>query len=747
MAGNAKVPPIVIAVTGEDNASKVLADVAKKVAALEKSSDVTVDIDADAKQAQKIVAELESDLKQLDQNDPKVKVIADTLAASRDVKSLQELLDRLSKATTDFTVSADTDKAETGLDQVATDLKEIDGTDAKVKVTIDQDVVDRLDRAKKSTRELGDEGRQLGDRFGNVRGVSDGIGALDSRVLDTVEGVVDLGEALGGISPKLAGIGRILGNAGFIGAGIAVGIGAVSEVISLFSKAAEEARKRATEMGKAISDANGNIAEALRSSAVEKWSEQQISGLRLLGLTFNDVAEAVSGRITPAMARARAISDEVTAATAGWNEAEDQIVPVLKEKAKALGFTEEQTYALFNAVNDTNSLLSREGDAVDRGTKLYQDRAAVLGENEKLQTRTRKETELSARAAEDLTDRQEAATKAAEKEAEANEALAEGMETLATTYDTAAGRAEAWASAVSTADAPLDNLQRIADVNDSFAALTDSLKENGKAIDVNTEKGRANLDALDATADSINTLIGAQLEQGASYDDVRDQASRYRDELSKQLKQAGLTEEQIQEYQKTLGLTERDIETKIRLSGQEEARLKLQALNVDLDDLDDKEVVARIRQQIIVGDYVGALNEVQGYYNRNPANVRVVPSVDVNSLVSIRDQVRAAVSLAGGRSAQGGVVRRRVKAQPLKRASGGSVPVTVGEKGREDVWLPEGSYVVPSQRQRMWAQQATTNNLTITQGRDSDAAFEARVLRAMRNYRRHNASLFSGSGV
>jgi hypothetical protein len=93
--------------------------------------------------------------------------------------------------------------------------------------------------------------------------------------------------------------------------------------------------------------------------------------------------------------------------------------------------------------------------------------------------------------------------------------------------------------------------------------------------------------------------------------------------LKLQQQELGLTDEEVREYQKTLGLTPSQVETLIKLNGQEEARIQLDLLNLDLDEIDDRVVVAKIQQQILAGDYIGARNEIQRYYDRNPVTLRI----------------------------------------------------------------------------------------------------------------------------
>lgn len=91
------------------------------------------------------------------------------------------------------------------------------------------------------------------------------------------------------------------------------------------------------------------------------------------------------------------------------------------------------------------------------------------------------------------------------------------------------------------------------------------------------------LDWGEATKGQIENLIAS----GRSSEEVAAKANGYRDALTKVMHQAGLTDQQIRDYQETLGLTDEDITTAIRLSGDVEARFRLQLMQGALDKLDE----------------------------------------------------------------------------------------------------------------------------------------------------------------
>ena len=167
------------------------------------------------------------------------------------------------------------------------------------------------------------------------------------------------------------------------------------------------------------------------------------------------------------------------------------------------------------------------------------------------------------------------------------------------------------------------------DINaDSQKAVDDfsqSIKDNGKSFDVTTEKGRANQSALEDVAHTIDTkLAAAYADSGGDMDVFKQKSQAISDDAIKALmpalKGSGIS---AQDLATKLGLLPEDIETRYKLSGDEEAKIKLGFLQGAIDNLPE-DVQTTVTQKIIAGDYQGALATVQNYYNRNPAVVPVV---------------------------------------------------------------------------------------------------------------------------
>jgi hypothetical protein len=122
--------------------------------------------------------------------------------------------------------------------------------------------------------------------------------------------------------------------------------------------------------------------------------------------------------------------------------------------------------------------------------------------------------------------------------------------------------------------AVLGNLPR--DIDGPTAAMGGYNEEQTKAVETMIQWG----DAAKAQVDSL-------LQQKVGHEEVTTAALGYTDQLRKVMEQAGFTTAEIDEYLTMLGLTEDDWIAAIKLSGDVEAKWKLQFMQGQLDKLDE----------------------------------------------------------------------------------------------------------------------------------------------------------------
>jgi hypothetical protein len=162
----------------------------------------------------------------------------------------------------------------------------------------------------------------------------------------------------------------------------------------------------------------------------------------------------------------------------------------------------------------------------------------------------------------------------------------------------------------------------------AWGAYNEALKDVGPNMDITTEAGSKQQDALEDLATIVNTdLAQAYADAGGNSDEFKAKAGGLADMLRTRLtKEMGFSKEAADDVIYTLGLMPEDIETRYALSGTEEAKLKLDLLSGSIDDL-PADVRTKVTQEIIAGDYVGALGTVQTYYDKHPATLYVQPKL------------------------------------------------------------------------------------------------------------------------
>lgn len=98
---------------------------------------------------------------------------------------------------------------------------------------------------------------------------------------------------------------------------------------------------------------------------------------------------------------------------------------------------------------------------------------------------------------------------------------------------------------------------------EAIDAARESLEENGETLDVNTEKGRANQEAIDDIAASALGHIEMMIRQGEETDKVSQFTEQAREDFINAAEAAGMEEEKASDLADQLGLVPSEVETKI----------------------------------------------------------------------------------------------------------------------------------------------------------------------------------------
>lgn len=165
--------------------------------------------------------------------------------------------------------------------------------------------------------------------------------------------------------------------------------------------------------------------------------------------------------------------------------------------------------------------------------------------------------------------------------------------------------AEAQKKSEGASKAMVDALQK---VNNAFLELrggergyeaaiddaTKALKENGLTLDIHTEKGRANGEALDKVAASAQTMMADMAKNGASAGQVASQYASSRAELVKMAESFGMTAAEAGKYADKALQIPKEVKTKVDLEA-DAAKKAFGALKDDAVKLDGSKVVVEAK--------------------------------------------------------------------------------------------------------------------------------------------------------
>lgn len=130
-------------------------------------------------------------------------------------------------------------------------------------------------------------------------------------------------------------------------------------------------------------------------------------------------------------------------------------------------------------------------------------------------------------------------------------------------------------------DETTEGLSASIDWEESIDDLTASFKENGTSLDVTTEKGRANLQAMIKSKDAALESALAIRDQTGSSQKAASAMQGYADRMYTAARQAGLTEDQARLMIATMKLTPKDIQTTFR-SNATEAEMRARNLRAQI---------------------------------------------------------------------------------------------------------------------------------------------------------------------
>lgn len=290
----------------------------------------------------------------------------------------------------------------------------------------------------------------------------------------------------------------------FLGIGAAIGIATIG--ISMWASKQAEAKAQVDSYSDSLDQATGRITENTRALAVAALEEKRGFFNSRSGKSALDDAEKIGLSLSL-----------VTDAAMG--------------NVDAMKAVDEQTRAYLNNFEGDRLAFDDAKDAVANVTGAIQDQSGSIDEAQR---------------------RQQAMTDALGETSEANTNVASTSEAVTSAYEAQAGAAEElWDSqnklvdgVLSLRDAQRQYEQGLDDAKDAAKQASkdftaEELKK-GAALDITTEKGRANNEILDQRVDDTWALLDAMRAEGATEEELQTQMGKSREAFIKTARSMGL---------------------------------------------------------------------------------------------------------------------------------------------------------------------------------------------------------------
>lgn len=355
----------------------------------------------------------------------------------------------------------------------------------------------------------------------------------------------------------------------------------------------------------ALSGPLGNVTRLVRDQLVpafQKLSTTTQSAAVGLGVFAGVALVGFSLRAKQAEERARAIADGINElSTAADAEVLATYLRTLKEMVLAGTGGADPFYeiAAANLEGARRALEMAEASGVQ--TEALDRMRAAIAEVEREQAQGAATMDAYGGAADDAGDDIASLEEQQRLAAEASDALARSLEPTRTEMAELADAADELRKAIDEVFGPTMDLEEAnRRWQQGMDDLRATLEANGATLDITTAKGRDNRKAIQEQADAALDLATTMVANGSSMDEAAIATALYTEAIKAQMRQAGLTEEQIEEYLETLGLTPERVATTIELAGDNAAKARIEELLGQLGEVDapfKAEIAALIDQR------------------------------------------------------------------------------------------------------------------------------------------------------
>ncbi|MGO5269068.1 phage tail tape measure protein, partial [Parafannyhessea umbonata] len=395
----------------------------------------------------------------------------------------------------------------------------------------------------------------LAEAFGSLPSAAKtgvvGIGLLTTAGLLAAGGVLKAVKALHDFKIALAGLGISVRTATLAMGAIRLALTAAGLLLGAWMGRQAEATQRAREYTDAIRQQGTVIGEASRALAAQHLQDSGLFDLaQKAQVGLADLTDAALGN-ADAMARVRSQLDASKSALEGQVRANDAAIESMRAKGVA---TEDEQIKLAGLVRENDRLKSTLSDRVslsDEVTSRLAEESQLVGDAAAKAAQMAEATEGSTDAAKDNEKALQKQADAAQRSAEAQKELLEATQAYGNELLKMSG-------------------SQIA-VEKSIASLAEQVKKGEKGLDLATEAGRANQEALNDLAQASISYIGTLYDQGASADQITAATKRARDEWVRGAVAMGKSKDEADKLAAAYFAIPDDVRTQIAATGAPQA--------------------------------------------------------------------------------------------------------------------------------------------------------------------------------
>lgn len=219
------------------------------------------------------------------------------------------------------------------------------------------------------------------------------------------------------------------------------------------------------------------------------------------------------------------------------------------------------------------------------------------------------------------------------------------MAALQTRLDALAAAGDAFASSIDNSSMLDDQIASALNLGDAYREFEGTFRRLPMTLDMTAmATGKLRPRTAEAVQNMLNLgkaardYLATLVEMGRSESSVRGEAARMRTEYEAMFREMGMGETSVRQYIEAMGLLPSQVDTAIRVSGLEMAKVQLDAYLQLLDGRIPAEVATSVIAELDSGNVEAAAKQLAAFAASNPTLLEV--GVDDKQLSDAADQIR-----------------------------------------------------------------------------------------------------------